>query len=202
MGYPIRKNLSVQKGSTFSKIIRWSASPIVFKAISAINKSAPVQLTVTSHSLVDGWRVAISDVTGMKEINAKNIPPTDDDFYRIKVIDANTIQLPGISSASFNTYQNGGYIRFYTPVDMGGYTARMQVRQKITSAEPVLILTTENGGIILNNGTKTIGLYISAAATTSVAISGGVYDLEMVAPDGTVIPLMSGGFSFSSEVTR
>lgn len=90
-----------------------------------------------------------------------------------------------------------------SPVNLTGYTARMQMRNPIDS--PVIIheLTTENGGINFSdvqNGQ--IELFISATNTSAFAFDSCVYDLEMVASNGDVTRLLEGEISLSKEVTR
>ncbi len=69
------------------------------------------------------------------------------------------------------------------------------------SASTILVLTTENGGLILGGATGTISL--QASATTTAALSGGsyVYDLELVS-GGVVTRLLQGSFNVSLEVTK
>lgn len=87
-----------------------------------------------------------------------------------------------------------------TPIDVTGYTARMQLRKKVTDPEVVLELTTENGKITLGGAAGTITLDISATETAALT-SGGVYDLEMV--NGEIVTrLLEGKYSLSVEVTR
>lgn len=88
------------------------------------------------------------------------------------------------------------------PVDLTGYTARLQARESIESAAAIINLTTENGGIVLGGTTGTITLHLSAAATAAIMIKKLVYDLELVAPNGDVIRLVGGTISVSPEVTR
>lgn len=89
-----------------------------------------------------------------------------------------------------------------TPVDLTGYTARMQVREEIAAAAVLVELTTENDGITLGGATGTVDLYISAVATAAFAWESGVYDIEMVAPNGDVKRLVAGSVAVSPEVTR
>lgn len=87
-----------------------------------------------------------------------------------------------------------------TPVDLTGYTARLQVRR--TAASPVaLSLTTENGGITLGGAAGTIDLAITATATAAIAADAYVYDLELVS-GATVTRLLEGNVVVSREVTR
>jgi hypothetical protein len=89
-----------------------------------------------------------------------------------------------------------------TPIDLTGCTARMQVRAEITSADILLELTTENGGITLGGAAGTIDLYVSDEATGAFTWDGGVWDLEIVHPSGEVTRLCQGSVSVSPEVTR
>lgn len=90
-----------------------------------------------------------------------------------------------------------------TAIDLTGFTARMHMRETVDSATPFLTLTTENGGIALGGATGTVDLLASAAATSVISASAGVYDLELVAGDGvTVTRLLEGLVTISPEVTR
>lgn len=89
-----------------------------------------------------------------------------------------------------------------TPVNLSGYTARMQVRETYDAGNTKLSLTTENGGISLGGTAGTIT--ISAAATATAALAApftGVYDLELVS-GATVTRLLQGIATVSPEVTR
>ncbi len=89
-----------------------------------------------------------------------------------------------------------------TPVDLFGYTARMQVREKYASATPVLTLTTENGGIILGGVAGTINILASATATAALVAKEYVYDLELVSASSIVSRIIEGKFIVTPEVTR
>lgn len=87
------------------------------------------------------------------------------------------------------------------PVDLTGYTARMHVRKKVGAAEALLQLTTENGRIELGGTAGTIRLKLTAVETAALDWTVGVYDLELVAPAGTVRRLLKGTVVVSPEVT-
>jgi len=86
------------------------------------------------------------------------------------------------------------------PVDLTGFTARMQIRRDVQATGIDLALTTENGGISIDIPTATITLSATAAQT---ALLGGTYyyDLEMVSGD-EVTRLLQGKFILDREVTR
>lgn len=90
-----------------------------------------------------------------------------------------------------------------TPVNLIGFTARLHMRDTLEATTPFLTLTTENGGIALGGTAGTVDLLASAAATSAISATSGVYDLELVAGDGvTVTRLLEGLVTISPEVTR
>lgn len=98
----------------------------------------------------------------------------------------------------------------HEPFDLRGHTARMQVRRTIESASPMITLTTENNGLIINPdsddpfpGTDFNNLQILMTSSQTAALtSGGVYDIEIINEDGYVSRLLQGEFMFIHEVTR
>lgn len=90
------------------------------------------------------------------------------------------------------------------PVDLTGYTARMQVRRTVNSDEALLDFTTENGAITLGGALGTIAIVGAAADTAAIAdnIKAGVYDLELISPTGRVKRLVEGDATIKPEVTR
>ena len=88
-----------------------------------------------------------------------------------------------------------------SPVDLDTYTARMQVREKYTSTQKILDLTTENGGITLGGDTGTIDINIDANSTAALVAKTYVYDLELII-SSTVTRLLEGTFIVTPEVTR
>lgn len=199
------KDFVIEQGKTFSQVLRWEAPPIVYKAITAITQTAPVQITSTGHGIPGGWRVAVVSVKGMTAINAANSPPKEKDYHVATVIDANTISLNDVNAADYKAYTSGGYLQFNTPVDMTGYTARMQIKDKVggtvlASTEaadtPKDILT-----VSIDNPNKTITLLVSATDTAAVTWKKGVYDLELVSSGGVVTALLTGTISVTKEVT-
>ena len=88
------------------------------------------------------------------------------------------------------------------PIDVTGYSARMQVRQRFVSASPVISLTSPSGGITLGGSSGTIVVTASATVMAGVEAGDYVYDLEMVASNGVVTRLVQGSFKVRPEVTR
>jgi hypothetical protein len=85
------------------------------------------------------------------------------------------------------------------PVNLTGYTARMKVKNTIRNN--VVVSITHLSGITLGGSAGTIDLAISAADTTTLIPGKYSYDLELVAPGGTVTRLIRGHFTVTPEVT-
>lgn len=193
------KDLSLVQGKTFSLVLRWETEPIVYKTITAIQQSAPARLTVAGHGIPDGWRCAVTNVKGMTEINAEANALRDTDYNPITVVDPNTIEINAINAAGFKAYTSGGVIQFNTPVDLTGYTARMQIKAKVGGT--VLKSLVSPTDITLNTAASTITLTISATDTAAFAWKSGVYDLELVSAAGVVTALLTGKVTVAKEVT-
>lgn len=199
------KDLIFTQGKTFPLVLRWETEPVVFRPISAIQQVAPVRLTVTGHGVPDGWRCAVTNVKGMTEINAEANNVADADYKPVTVIDANTIEINAINAAGFKAYISGGYIQFNTPVDLTGYTARMQIKDKVggtvlassmISDDPLDIIT-----LTIDVAAKTITMLVGATDTAAIAWKKGVYELEMVSSTGVVTAILAGSVAVSKEVT-
>lgn len=90
-----------------------------------------------------------------------------------------------------------------TPVNLTGYSARMQVRTEVDATDTILDLTSLVGGAItLGGAAGTIALDLSATSTADVTPGTHVYDLELVSGAGVVTRLLQGSFVVSAEVTR
>jgi len=96
------------------------------------------------------------------------------------------------------------------PVNLAGYTAKMQIRSKPESKAIILELSTTTGG---GNGRITLGtsgdfttgainLFISASDTASLSVcQNAVYDLELTS--GSIVTrILQGNVIISPEVTR
>lgn len=91
----------------------------------------------------------------------------------------------------------------YVPMNIAGYTARMQVRRTLESNTTLVYLTTENGGLTVNPTEPENQLLISMSDSVTASITmSGVYDLEVISPEGTVSRILQGVFTLSPEVTR
>ncbi len=173
------QNLTLQQGKTQPLVLRCETTPIVYKAITAIQQTAPVRMTVTGHGALDGWRAAVTNVKGMTEINATANSIKASDYHPVTVIDANTIEFNDVDAAGFKAYTSGGYLQYNSPMDLSGYAARLQIRNKKGGSTILFSMTTENGLIDIDNALKTVTLYFDAIDFTGLTWKTGYYELEL-----------------------
>lgn len=91
------------------------------------------------------------------------------------------------------------------PIDLTGYTARMQARTKADAADTILDLTSDpDGGITLGDEDGTITIKVAADTTDDLPAGAAVYDLELEAPGpaGDVVRLVEGSITVRRQVTR
>lgn len=195
-------DLTIIKGSTFTRVLRWESLPLIYKSITAITKAAPVAITATTHGLKTGWRVAVISVGGMRELKAKNWPLRASDFHKCTVSDANIITLNDVNSLDYTAYTSGGSLVYYTPVSLASFTARLKIRATALDTTE-LVSITSSSGIALDDVNHTITLLLAAADTAAYDFSAGVYDLELASGAATpvVTKLLSGNVTVLDEVT-
>lgn len=183
-----RQDFCVAAGETFLPVIRWALSTLDSYAITAITQAAPAAITMNSHSIPDGWPVAVVSARGMTQINAKHYPPTRSDMKYASYVSGTQITLNAVNSADYNAYTSGGFVVTNTPVDMTGATAVMRIYDA-PAGGTLLMTLTEVSGITINNTDRTIRPRIDTAALTWTT---GYYDLEMTDAGGVVTQLLAG----------
>lgn len=94
------------------------------------------------------------------------------------------------------------------PIDLTGFTARMQLRRNFNDPTADLELTTEDGAITLGGVDGTILIEIASELTAALPIrdtqTSYVYDLEVIpaAAEQNARRLIQGKFTITREVTR
>lgn len=193
-------NITINQGSTFRQVYRWAVKPIVYKDITGVEDTAPYRLTVPGHGVVEGWRIAIQGIKGPTQLNAKKTTPSSSDYYKVSVVDVDTIELNDVNGVTYPTYISGGVIQYYTPADLAGFLASMSIKDKV-GGTLLASYTTGNSKILLDNVDKTVTVTVPATETEMYTWKKGVYDLEMVSGTGVVTRLASGKVTLSQEVT-
>ena len=153
-------------------------------------------ITAPGHAVPLGWRAKITNAGGMKEANTL-------DYQIATEITTDTITFNQVNSLAFTAYTSGGILEYNKPVQISNLSARMQIREKVTSDAIIHELTTQNGGIVFDDIYKTITINIPDSATTQFNFTSAVYLLEFVDNvSGYVYPFAKGSVSLEREVTR
>lgn len=85
------------------------------------------------------------------------------------------------------------------PVNLTGYTARLQLRSKYDSSA-VLTLSTANGGIVITGATGEIAITGTATQTQAIASGIYIYDLELTS-GAEITRLIQGQMTVRENVT-
>lgn len=195
-------DFNIQQGATFNPRLKYSQPSFTVKPITGITKSGQAVVTANGHGLTVDWPVWVVGVVGMAQINhrSEDLRVASRAYFGY-FVDANTLRL-NVDTTRFAAYISGGEVLYHPPVDLTGYTARMQIRETLDATIILATLTTENGGITLGGAAGTIDLLLDAAATALLDFTNAVYDLELVDTAGVVTRLLSGAVTLSKEVTR
>lgn len=186
-------NLSVFQGSTFTEFIRYESDTIVYAPITAIPNTAPLTITSPSHGVVVGWRGKLSNIGGMTELNTTN-------YRTVTAVTTHTMTFGAINPVGYKPYTSGGIFTYNAPVSLSGMTGRLRVRASVSDTTLLDELTTENGGLDINDTAKTITINITATKTAAYTFRNAVYTLELIS--GSVItPITYGTFAVTSDLT-
>ena len=86
------------------------------------------------------------------------------------------------------------------PINLTGYTARMQARKAIGNST-VLMTATDTDGLTLGGAAGTIDIELPPSKT-NIATVDNVYDLEVTSPSSFVTTLVQGEFVVIQDITR
>lgn len=197
---PAKVNYKIYQGTTFKQVYRWETDTKYYANIQSISKSAPCIITTSAaHSIPPGWRVRITNVGGMKEINSAS----DDDYYFNNAVTASTITINSINSTGYTNYTSGGTVEYYAPYPLQYYSAVLQIRANVNSNTVILALNSgAGGGIVLDTNTSTITVTLTAQQTAQFDFTTAVYGMELTDTSGVVTPFITGNITVVKDVIR
>jgi hypothetical protein len=196
---PAKLSYKIYQGSTFTETLRWESETKAYMPISTITQAAPCVITTTStHAVPVNWRVRVTGVSGMKDIN--NI--AEDAYYLVTAKTSNTVTLNQVNSASYAAYISGGILSWNTPIPLTGYTALMQIRETLESPTVIAELSTANGRIMIDPINYTITMNLPPAVTATFDFDVAVYSMELTDNQNNVYQFLNGSISLVREVTR
>lgn len=88
------------------------------------------------------------------------------------------------------------------PIDLTGWSARMQVRPFRDSTTVFASVSTTDDGIVFDDDPGTFTITITDTVMDTMPPGTAFYDLEFIAPDGSVERLIRGRFIVRQQVTR
>lgn len=194
MAAPTKCNLKIYQGATFQQVFRWESATKIYKNITSITKAAPTTVGAVAHGLIVGWRARITNVVGMKEINSQ-------DYRVVTAVTTDTVTFNELNSLDYTAYTSGGVLEYNQPNILTGITARMQIREKLSSTTVIQDLTTENGMITIDTSSNTITVNITAVLTATYTFNSAVYSIELI-NGTTVTPFVYGDITLVKEITR
>jgi hypothetical protein len=188
------KLTGVRLGMNHDIPIRVESASLVFKPIVAMANSAPLSVESTAHGIPDAWRACV--MGGMADVSV-TAPVKDSDLKRLAVIDADTIEFPGINAEKFKAYAGGGQLAFYAPLDLTPYSiARMDLKKSLTG--PIIkTLSTADATMEIDAANSVVWLRIAddtlvdSGTLLNIPASTYLFDIELETGAGDVIALCS-----------
>ena len=173
--------LSARIGASADIALRLETSELRFIAITGMAKTAPLRVTAPSHGIPDLWYAAVIDPRGMTEMSAVDSNKIrESEFHQITVIDANTVDFMEISAASFSAYTGGGYLAYYEPMDLSGYTsARMDIKRRV-GGDVELALNTTDGTLEIEAATHSVWIRLDDTDLAALPARDYVFDIELI----------------------
>jgi hypothetical protein len=174
----------IRLGASSDIPVRIETDALVFAQITGMTQSAALRVTAVAHGIPDSWRAAVMDAKGMTEMNVGWNELRESNLRRITVIDANTVEFPGVSSFGFHAYTSGGALAFYQPKDLSGYTAaRMDIKRSV-GATALVSLSTGAGTMEIDSANHAVWLRIAPTMLSALPARDYVFDIEMIRANG------------------
>lgn len=193
--------LEIKQGKTLVTRFRWATPPFVYLPIEQVHLTAPLRLTITGHDLKPGWPVAIVACKGQGSgrLNAQTDPPKPEDYRQAVITDQDTIEFNEVNGALISEPVTGGFIQFYSPRDLTGFSVFMEIRNRV-GGDVLFTASSITGHFALDNDASLITLRIPPSDSEQFEFLRGVYDIEIT--DGTDTYLLAKGpVSVEREVT-
>lgn len=206
----VQQDLCIIKGKTFEAVFGWAQGRFVWKPISAIINTAPVQITVVAHDIHDGWPYWISDLKKPACLNNVEIGCQGDGDvlgtpYLAEVVDADTLSVNEVNGMRLEAYSGGGgVIRYYEREDITGFSATLQFRRSLT--DDVALYEASTSGldpeITVDTDQSVFRLRLRPEDFETAAYTDGVYEVEIESPSGDKYRLAYGNFHLAQDGVR
>ena len=191
-------DLTITRGKTFEFGFLYADDEPRQVLITGMPSKVPLRLTVVGHGLPDGWPFWVSCVKSPAELNTSIDSDSasevmDAEPYTVKVVDADTIEVPGVIASCWKSFSGPGVLITAPPIDLTGWQCRAQVRDKVGGevlfswhSDPA---ENPDSLAIVDVALSSFTLTMDAATAQSLTWKKGKYDFEAIAPSGEVYPL-------------
>lgn len=173
---PACLDLPIVPGATNRKPLYLLQPRFERKAISEIQKTPSLLLTVPGHGLPAEWPCWVEGVSGFTTLNRQSPQQAP---WMVGVIDANTVEINALNGAGQNA--SGGWLVYQPGVDLTDATAKLT----LTGQDYTLELTTENGGLQVL-GVGRLVIVLTPAQSAAIPLAGVTYTLDITWQNGDV----------------
>lgn len=172
----------IRKGSSTEFVFWWQNPKFIYKPISGVSQSAPVQLSCTGHGMNDGQYFCVTGVKGGgQQLNGN--PEKIADYHKATLVDADTVEINGVNSADWSAYVSGGHIQYREPLNLTGCTAFGQLRETVDAVFPIMEFSTVDGSIVIDELEGKVTIKFDPSITELVEVENAVFDYRIVFPD-------------------
>lgn len=193
-----RKKVELVQGETFQLPLYWYRGDDVVKSITAASNDYPALCTAAGHGLPLTSNVPVTLIGPTSWLTTPSASKRDRIYA--KAVNADTFTV-AIDSTDEDAYAPGNTLIYTPPVDLAGWTARMQLRESVDADDIILEFTTENGRIALSSDGQ-IMLTADEADTVLLDFTTAIGDVEVISPGGVVTRVARLIVKLNKEGTR
>ena len=146
------------------------------KAITVVQKTPSLLLTVPAHGLSAEWPCWVEGVSGFSALNRQAPQQAP---WMVDVVDPDTVEINALNGAGQNG--SGGWLVYQPGVDLTDATAALT----LTGPGYSLALTTANGGLQLL-GVGQLMIVLTPEQSAAVPLDGVTYTLDITWQNGDV----------------
>lgn len=174
---PAPLNLSVVPGSPFVKPLLLMQPVFAYRAISAVQKTAPLLVSVPNHGMPTEWPCWIEGSDGWPVLNRDKLKER---FRVAAAIDADTLEFNDLNGTQHSA--SGGHLVYRLPVVLVGASASLTISDH---SGLLVSLSTGGGGLaIADAGVLTLSL--TGEQTAVLSGKRASYSLSVTMADGSV----------------
>ncbi|AVO56161.1 hypothetical protein [Ectopseudomonas mendocina] len=182
---PARLDLPVIPGATNRKPLFLLQPRLERKAITDVQKTPSLKLTVPEHGLAAEWPCWVEGVSGFTALNRQ---PPQQAPWMVGVIDADTVEINALNGAGQNA--SGGWLVYQPGVDLTDASAKLTLTGHGYSLE----LTIANEGLQVL-GVGRLMIVLTPAQSAAIPQAGVTYTLDITWQNGDVDRWLDGPVS-------